>query len=75
MVRRRAGEPASRHRSAATLSAPQKLLITSITDYLTNGGRIKVAQKMAGHVNAKTMGLYDRRNDDIRVGEVERIGI
>jgi integrase/recombinase XerD len=30
---------------------------------------------MAGHSNAKTTGLYDRRNDDISVGEVERIGI
>jgi len=30
---------------------------------------------MAGHSNAKTTGLYDRRNDDVRVGVVERIGI
>jgi hypothetical protein len=37
--------------------------------------RIEVAQRMAGHSNAKTIGLYDRRNDDISVGEVERIGI
>ena len=48
---------------------------TGITDYLTNGGRIEVAQRMAGHLNAKTTGLYDRRNDYISVGEVERIGI
>ena len=46
-----------------------------ITDYLTNGGRIEVSQRMASHANAKTTGLYDRRNDDISVGEVERIGI
>jgi hypothetical protein len=32
-------------------------------------------QRMAGQANAKTTGLYDRRNDDISVGEVERIGI
>jgi site-specific recombinase XerD len=44
-------------------------------DYLTNGERIEVAQRMAGHANAKTTGLYDRRNDAISVGEVERIGI
>jgi integrase/recombinase XerD len=31
--------------------------------------------RIAGHSNAKTTGLYDRRNDDISVGEVERIGI
>jgi integrase/recombinase XerD len=48
---------------------------TGITDYLTNGGRIEVAQRMAGHSNAKTTGLYGRRSDDISVGEVERIGI
>ncbi len=35
----------------------------------------KVAQFMAGHSNAKTTGLYDRRNDDINLSEVERIGI
>jgi hypothetical protein len=27
---------------------------------------------MAGHSNVKTTGLYDRRNDDISVGEVEK---
>jgi hypothetical protein len=25
---------------------------------------------LAGHANAKTTGLYDRRNDDINVGEI-----
>jgi hypothetical protein len=30
---------------------------------------------MTGHSNAKTTGLYDRLNDDVSVGEVERIGI
>ena len=30
---------------------------------------------MAGHANAETTGLYDRRNDDVSVGELERIGI
>jgi integrase len=46
---------------------------TGITDYLTNGGRIEIAQRMAEHANAT--GLYDRRNDDISVSEVERVGI
>jgi len=32
----------------------------------------QVAQRMAGHSNAKTTG---RRHDDISVGEVEKIGI
>ena len=48
---------------------------TGITDYLENGGRIEVAQKMAGHSNAKTTGLYDRRKGDVSLDEVERIGI
>jgi integrase/recombinase XerD len=49
--------------------------VTGITDYLTSGGRIEGAQRMAGHSNAKTSEIYDRRNGDISVGEVERIGI
>jgi integrase/recombinase XerD len=48
---------------------------TGITDYLTNGGKLEVAQRMAGHSNAKTTGLYDRRNDDVSLSEVEKIGI
>ena len=48
---------------------------TGITDYLTNGGKLEIAQRMAGHANAKTTGLYDRRNDDISVSEVEKVGI
>jgi site-specific recombinase XerD len=70
MVRRRAAD--------ACIETPigcHTFRATGITDYLTNGGRIEVAQRMAGHSNAKTTGLYDRRNDDISVGEVEKIGI
>jgi len=43
--------------------------------YHTNGGRIKVAATGAEHSNAKTTCAYDRRNDDISMGEVERFGI
>jgi len=70
MVRRRASDA-----GIATAIGCHTFRATGITDYLTNGGRIEVAQRMAGHSNAKTTGLYDRRNDDISVGEVERIGI
>jgi len=48
---------------------------TGITDYLTNGGKRKIAQRMAGHSNAKTTGLYDRRNDEISVSEIGRVSI
>jgi integrase/recombinase XerD len=70
MVRRRAAD--------AEIETPigcHTFRATGITDYLTNGGRIEVAQKMAGHSNAKTTELYDRHNDDVSVGEVEKIEI
>jgi site-specific recombinase XerD len=70
MVRRRAADA-----GIETAIGCHTFRATGITDYLTNGGRIEVAQRMAGHSNAKTTGLYDRRNDDISAGEVERIGI
>jgi integrase len=48
---------------------------TGIADYLSNGGRIEVAQRLAGHASTRTTGLYDRRHDQISVGEIEKIGI
>jgi integrase/recombinase XerD len=63
MVRRRAGDAES-----DTAIGCHTFRATGITDYLRNGGRLEVAQHMAGHANAKTTGLYDRRGD-------ERIGI
>ena len=69
MVRRRAADA-----GIETVIGCHTFLATGITDYLTNGGRIEIAQRMAGHSNAKTTGLYDRRNDDIQIGEIERIG-
>ena len=46
---------------------------TGITAYLKNGGSIDRAQKLAGHASSKTTALYDRRDDEISVEEVERI--
>ncbi|MEQ8204074.1 MAG: tyrosine-type recombinase/integrase [Smithellaceae bacterium] len=48
---------------------------TGITEYLRNGGKLEVAQQMANHESARTTGLYDRRNDQISLDEVERIVI
>ena len=70
MVRRRAASA-----GIETAIGCHTFRATGITDYLRNGGRIEVAQRMAGHANAKTTGLYDRRNDDVSLDEVERIGI
>jgi site-specific recombinase XerD len=46
---------------------------TGITEYLRNGGKLEVAQQMANHESARTTGLYDRRNDDVSIDEIERI--
>jgi len=70
MVRRRAADL-----GLETAIGCHTFRATGITDYLTNGGKLEIAQRMAGHSNAKTTGLYDRRNDDISVSEVERVGI
>jgi hypothetical protein len=48
---------------------------TGITDYLTNGGVSRSRNAWPVTRNAKTTELYDRRNDHVSVGEVERIGI
>src|SRR5688572_12435007 len=36
------------------------------------GGKLEIAQQMAGHESARTTGLYDRRNDAVALDEVER---
>lgn len=46
---------------------------TGITNYLKNGGRLEIAQQMAGHESSRTTGLYDRRGDEISLDEIERI--
>jgi integrase/recombinase XerD len=46
---------------------------TGITTYLKNGGKVEVAQVMAGHESARTTGLYDRRDDEVSLDEVEKI--
>jgi site-specific recombinase XerD len=46
---------------------------TGITEYLRNGGKLEIAQAMANHESARTTGLYDRRQDEISLDEIERI--
>lgn len=46
---------------------------TGITQYLRNGGRRELAQQMAAHESPRTTALYDRRDDEIALDEVERI--
>jgi integrase len=44
---------------------------TGITVYLRNGGKLEIAQVMAIHETARTTGLYDRRQDEISLGEIQ----
>jgi integrase len=48
---------------------------TGITAYLRNGGKLEIAQQIAAHESSRTTGLYNRRDDDVNLEEVERIGI
>lgn len=48
---------------------------TGITNYLENGGNLSEAQRMAGHADPRTTRLYDRRDEKITRGEVEKITI
>ena len=40
---------------------------------MRNGGKLEVAQEMAGHESARTTGLYNRADDEVSLDEVERI--
>lgn len=46
---------------------------TGITEYLKNGGRLEVAQATANHESPRATRLYDRREDEVSLDEVERI--
>src|SRR5215210_4183856 len=46
---------------------------TGITTYLKNGGTLEKAAMIANHASTRTTQLYDRRNDEVSLDEVERI--
>jgi integrase len=48
---------------------------TGITTYLKNSGKLEVAQQIANHESPRTTKLYDRRQDEISLDEIERITI
>jgi hypothetical protein len=48
---------------------------TGITAYMKNGGKLETAQHIANHESPRTTKLYDRRQDEISLDEVERIAI
>jgi site-specific recombinase XerD len=68
MIRRRAADA-----GIETKIGCHTFRATGITEYLRNGGRLEIAQQMANHESARTTGLYDRRDDQVSLDEVERI--
>jgi integrase len=70
MIRRRAMQAGIK-----TLIGNHTFRATGITQYLRNGGRQELAQQMAAHESPRTTALYDRRDDEVAVDEVERIFI
>ena len=48
---------------------------SGITAYLSNGGLLEHAQRIAAHASSQTTRLYDRRSDTVSLDEVERIAI
>jgi integrase len=46
---------------------------TGITEFLTNGGSLEVAQQLANHADSRTTKLYDRRATKLELEEVTRI--
>jgi site-specific recombinase XerD len=48
---------------------------TGITAYLKNGGTLEKAAAMANHASTRTTQLYDRRQDEMSLDEVERVVI
>lgn len=70
MIRRRATEA-----GIQTKIGNHSFRATGITEYLRNGGKLEVAQQMANHESSRTTGLYDRRQDQVSLDEVERIVI
>ena len=70
MVKRRA--------KAAGLSeeiSPHSFRATGITEYLRGGGDRDTAARIAGHESTRTTRLYDRRDDEVTLDEIERIRI
>lgn len=48
---------------------------TGITAYLSNGGSIEHAQRIAAHDSIRSTKLYDRTSDEVSLDEIERIHI
>lgn len=70
MIKRRA-----RQAGIATAVCCHTFRATGITAYLSNGGQLEHAQRIAAHESARTTKLYDRTSDEVNLDEVEKIVI
>jgi integrase len=70
MIQRR-----TRHTGIKTRIGNHTFRATGITAYLKNNGTLEAAQHIANHESPRTTKLYDRRQDEISLDEVERIAI
>jgi integrase/recombinase XerD len=67
-----------RRMKAAGLSArlsPQSFRVTTITDLLLQGVLLDDVQRLAGHADARTTKLCDRRDKKVTRNIVERISV
>lgn len=62
----------ARQAGIATEICPHTSRATGITNYLTNSGSLEIAQQMAGHADARTTKVYDRRNEQVSLDAFTR---
>jgi site-specific recombinase XerD len=53
--------------------SPHSMRATGITSFLENDGELEAAQRIAAHSDSRTTKLYDRRDQRIEQGEIERV--
>lgn len=74
--RKRAWEMVKRRARQAGIEkdiSPHSMRATGITSFLENDGELETAQRIAAHSDSRTTKLYDRRDQRIEQGEIERV--
>lgn len=74
--RKRAWEMVKRRARQAGIPkdiSPHSMRATGITSFLENDGELEAAQRIAAHSDSRTTKLYDRRDQRIEQGEIERV--
>ncbi len=74
--RRRAWDMVKRRARQAGIEkdiSPHSMRATGITSFLENDGELETAQRIAAHSDSRTTKLYDRRDQRIEQGEIERV--